>query len=111
MYNELLRLAKDKLASIEVGAQKNYISSVAEELNVVSGVLSINSVDASKIVNLESNDIIASLNSTVNANKNNITSLTDELNNLSAELSKYVLLTTYRAEMDAVKDAVAWHVI
>ena len=103
--------ALEKLASIEVGAQKNYVSSVAEELNVASGVLSINSVDASKIVNLESNDIIASLNSTVNANKNNITSLTDELNNLSAELSKYVLLTTYRAEMDAVKDAVAWHVI
>lgn len=103
--------ALDKLASIEVGAQKNYISSVAEELNVASGILSINSIDASKIVNLESNDVITSLNSIVNTNKNNIASLTDDLNNLSAELNKFVLLETYRAEMDAVKEAVAWHVI
>lgn len=42
----------DKLESIEEGAEKNYISSVSSELEVLQGLLSVKSIPQSKVENL-----------------------------------------------------------
>lgn len=113
-----------KLNTIEEKAQVNIIDSVDEiEFNVINKHLSVNSIDGSKIKNLENTQALQNLNASLSAlnkkvetNTLNISSNTSSINvlnakvqNIEASLNNYVTTAYFTAEMNAVKDAIRWH--
>lgn len=106
-----------KLATIEEGAEINIISSVDEiEFNVINKHLSINSIDASKIKNLDSSNVandlnakLAALTQKVEINTSSLNILTGKVENIENRLNDYVTIASYEAEMAQIKDAITWH--
>ena len=122
---ELISIADiAKLSTIEENAQVNIINSVDEvEFNVVNKHLSINSISASKVKNLEGAKAIQDLNASLKAltqkvdtntghiatNTSSITILTSTVQDIQKSLNNYVTVAQYTAEMNTIKDAIKWH--
>lgn len=106
-----------KLAAIEDKAEVNVVDSVDEvEFNVLNRHLSINSIDVSKIKNLNFADPIVELNQKVTNNTEFINTVDKQVKDVIADLNNYVKksafeahVAAYRAEMDSVKNAITWH--
>lgn len=102
-----------KLATVEEGAQKNFIIAVDNsDFTVDTGTLHLNTIGISKVENLENilnskvdnktlNDTVTSINSNINALDTKVEDLTQQLNN-------YVFKTTYDNDMALIKEAITW---
>lgn len=118
-----------KLAGIEEGAQKNYITSVTDEFTVVDGHLDLVELDISKVTGLqealdqklESDDLttlstdITQLKTDVSANTTSIVTLNNTIGNISTSISditkqleNYVDWTTYNKDIAELRDALTW---
>lgn len=106
-----------RLATMETGAQKNYITSVDTDFTVTEGKLFLNSLSIAKINNLETllNDKVDK--TTYNADKEtintNITSLQGDLNIVNKQvidLTKDLntLEASYNTSMEIIMDAITW---
>lgn len=121
---------KEKLAGIEEGAQKNYITSVTEDFKVEEGKLHLQSISVAQVTNLEDlladkadktevstiSDKVTNLETTV-TNLNNLISNEDSgLNmrvaSLEEEMKKlpttYVSLEKYNEDMATINNSIIW---
>lgn len=120
---------KEKLAGIEEGAQKNYITSVTEDFKVEEGKLHLQSVSVAQVKNLQ--DLldakadaatVTNLSEKVTTLETTVTNLSDVVNsdnglvakvaNLEDVVSKlsetYVTLEKYNTDMNVVKNSIIW---
>ena len=120
---------KEKLAGIEEGAQKNYITSVTEDFKVEEGKLYLQSVSVAQVKNLQDlldakadATAVTNLSEKVTTLETTVTNLSDVVNsdnglvakvaNLEDVISKlsetYVTLEKYNTDMDVVKNSITW---
>lgn len=120
---------KEKLAGIEEGAQKNYITSVTEDFKVEEGKLHLQSVSVAQVKNLQDlldakadATIVTNLSEKVTTLETTVTNLSDVVNsdnglvakvaNLEDVVSKlsetYVTLEQYNTDMNVVKNSIMW---
>lgn len=103
----------EKLATVEKGAQKNFIVAVNNsDFAVNAGTLHLNTIGISKVENLENilNDKVdnKTLNDTVISINSNINALDTKVKDLTQQLNNYVLKTTYEDDMTLIKEAITW---
>lgn len=120
---------KEKLAGIEEGAQKNYITSVTEDFKVEEGKLHLQSISVAQVKSLQDlldakadATVVTNLSEKVTTLETTVTNLSDVVNsdnglvtkvaNLEDVVSKlsetYVTLEKYNADMDIVKNSITW---
>lgn len=120
---------KEKLAGIEEGAQKNYITSVTEDFKVEEGKLHLQSISVAQVKNLQDSldakadaTAVTNLSEKVTTLETTVTNLSDVVNsdnglvtkvaNLEDVVSKlsetYVTLEKYNTDMDVVKNSITW---
>lgn len=120
---------KEKLAGIEEGAQKNYITSVTEDFKVEEGKLHLQSVSVAQVKNLQDlldakadATAVTNLSEKVTTLETTVTNLSDVVNsdnglvtkvaNLEDVVSKlsetYVTLEKYNTDMGIVKNSIIW---
>ena len=108
-----------KLKTVKENAEPNFVKSVdTTELKVEDGLLSIISIDSSKVSDLE-----VLLNSkadkteveTLSQNLNTLEGLVDTANskisNIEQALGTYVTFDTLDAELESIKKAITWQII
>lgn len=120
---------KEKLAGIEEGAQKNYITSVTEDFKVEEGKLHLQSISVAQVKNLQDlldakadATAVTNLSEKVTTLETTVTNLSDVVNsdnglvakvaNLEDVVSKlsetYVTLEQYNTDMNVVKNSIMW---
>lgn len=120
---------KEKLAGIEEGAQKNYITSVTEDFKVEEGKLHLQSISVAQVKSLQDlldakadATVVTNLSEKVTTLETTVTNLSDVVNsdnglvtkvaNLEDVVSKlsetYVTLEKYNTDMDVVKNSITW---
>lgn len=120
---------KEKLAGIEEGAQKNYITSVTEDFKVEEGKLHLQSISVTQVKNLQDlldakadATAVTNLSEKVTTLETTVTNLSDVVNsdnglvakvaNLEDVISKlsetYVTLEKYNTDMGVVKNSITW---
>lgn len=103
-----------KLATVEEGAQKNFITAVDGHFTVVNGQLNLNDIPTSKITNLD--DILKQQQSSLSSVKGDMTSLTSKVNTLASQVTNlndlitnnYVSNETYNTDMTIIMDSIKW---
>lgn len=98
-----------KLAGIEEGAQKNFISSIDSDFTVTNGQLSLNDISISKITNLESILNDKAEKAQINTLDIKINQIESQVNDLTDELNKYVLKSNYTKDMATIMESITWY--
>lgn len=129
-YSLISDAEKTKLAGIEAGAQKNFITAVEDsEFTVENGKLILKEIEINKVVNLENlltgkadasavNTLQVSvnkLNTDVSDVKTSVSSLSallgdqgNRIDNIEAELDKYMLISAYETDKALILESITW---
>lgn len=129
-YDLISDAEKEKLAGIEAGAQKNFITSVEEaEFKVDDGKLTLVEIPAAKITNLENllngkadsatvetlQTSVSTITADVNTLKTSVSSLSDlidnydtRIDNIEDKLDDYVLKSEYETDKTLIMASITW---
>lgn len=98
-----------KLATVKENAEPNFISDVdTTELKVDNGLLSIISVESTKVKGLEDLLDKKAEQTEVDSLSTSLGSIETKVSNIESQLTNFVTYEVFENEIDAIKDAITW---
>jgi hypothetical protein len=98
-----------KLATVKENAEPNFISDVdTTELKVDNGLLSIISVESTKVKGLEDLLDKKAEQTEVDSLSTSLGTIETKVSNIESQLTNFVTYEVFENEIDAIKDAITW---
>lgn len=108
-HDNILSALNEKVKTIEEGSWENVIDAVNEnDFNLENKILSLKSISASKIADLENHSVITALQGAVSQNTENIGSLNTSFGEVLAQLNNCVQNSIYEEKMRSIDSDIAF---